>query len=198
MIPPIVWSFLLFALGLILLLLEVFVPSAGILGFLSVTSVIAAIVLAFVYYDLWVGTSFLVVAVLGMPIALAVLMKWWPYTPIGRRILNLPPPDREDPSRDSWTVDPHADLLGKRGTARSLMLPSGSIIVDGHAYDAVSQGMVIEAGQTVEIIETKGNRIVVRPAPEAAQPARRDEGADDVLSRPVDELGLDALEDPLG
>ena len=73
------------------------------------------------------------------------------------------------------------------------MLPSGAVMVEGQTIDALSEGMPIEAGQRVRVIEVRGNRVVVRPADDDEQP----DPDDDVLSRPIESLGLDSLEDPL-
>src|SRR5689334_11983223 len=58
---PLVWSVVLLLLGLALLALEVFLPSGGILGFLSISSLIAAVVLAF-HRGAQTGFIFLLVA----------------------------------------------------------------------------------------------------------------------------------------
>ena len=46
---PMIWAVLLMALGLSFAALEIFIPSAGILGFLSVASIIGSVFLAFSY-----------------------------------------------------------------------------------------------------------------------------------------------------
>jgi hypothetical protein len=46
----------------------------------------------------------------------------------------------------------------------------------------------------VVVVEVKANRVVVRPA-EDHRPLGRNE--DDVLSQPLDALGLDQLDEPL-
>jgi membrane-bound serine protease (ClpP class) len=86
-------------------------------------------------------------------------------------------------------------LLGKFGVAKSKMLPSGAVVVDGRTYDAVSRGNPIEPGETVRVISVSGNRIVVAPADpqQAAQAAT----SNDVLNQPIDALGLDAFDEPL-
>jgi membrane-bound ClpP family serine protease len=55
------------------------------------------------------------------------------------------------------------DLIGKRGTARGTMLPSGIVVINGKPYDAVSEGTPIEAGQTVLVVSVSTQRLVVRP-----------------------------------
>jgi membrane-bound serine protease (ClpP class) len=83
-------------------------------------------------------------------------------------------------------------LVGKIGVTKSVMLPSGAVVIDGQTIDALTEGIPIEAGQRVRVIEVRGNRVVVRAAEDDETVA-----TDDVRSRPIESLGLDSLEDPL-
>ena len=87
-------------------------------------------------------------------------------------------------------------MVGKVGTARTPMLPSGAISIDGRTIDAVSQGLAIDPGARVVVVEVKANRVVVRPAADGERPSGP-KGVEDVLSQPLDALGLDPLDDPL-
>ena len=91
--------------------------------------------------------------------------------------------------------EPRRELVGKIGIARSKMLPSGAVEIEGHMIDAVSQGQAIEPGQYVVVLEVRSNRVVVRPAEDDEQRGGRN--PDDLLSRPIDELGFESLDDPL-
>jgi membrane-bound serine protease (ClpP class) len=91
--------------------------------------------------------------------------------------------------------DPRRALIGRVGVARSKMLPSGAVEIDGRLVDAISQGMAIDPEQYVVVMEVRGNRVVVRPANDDEHPDRR--RADDLLSRPIEELGIESLDDPL-
>jgi hypothetical protein len=62
--------------------------------------------------------------------------------------------------------------------------------------DAISQGVAIEPGQYVVVTEVRANRVVVRPAKENERPGKPTNPAD-VLSRSIEELGIESLEDPL-
>jgi membrane-bound ClpP family serine protease len=195
-LDPLVWSALLMLVGCLLIVLEVFIPSGGILGFLAATAVFSAIVLAFYHEGRIVGFAFVAVAVVGTPVILALALKYWPRTPLGRRfLLGLPTPEEASPDDERHRA--LKALIGKQGTARSPMLPSGAISVDGRTIDAVSQGMPIDAGQRVVIIEVKANRVVVRPVDDREQPRGDREDGQDVLSQPLDALGLEPLDDPL-
>ena len=188
---PLALCVILFALGCALVVFEVFIPSGGILGFLAGVLIIASIILAFRYRGVTSGAIFLIVAVLAVPTLIGLAFKYWPQTPMGKAFLGELP--------DEMEILPHEarrELVGKVGIARTKMLPSGAIEVDGNMYDAVSRGVAIEPGQRIVVCEVKGNRVMVRPAAEKDdQPPRPDPG--DLLSRSIDELGIESIDDPL-
>ncbi len=188
---PLAWSALLLILGLALVVVEVFIPSGGILGFLSIASLVSGIILAFYHRGAETGFIFLAVTAVTVPTALALAFRWWPNTPMGRRLL-LDIPTSEEVLPDSAQRRSLRQLVGKLGVAKSVMLPSGAVLIDGEKIDALSEGMSIEAGQRVRVVEVRGNRVVVRPTSDAER-----QSSDDVLSQPIESLGLDSLEDPL-
>jgi len=193
-VDPIVWSALLLLVGCGLVVLEVFIPSGGILGFLAIASVFTAVGLAFYHRGPSVGFTYLIIALVAIPATILVAFKYWPMTPIGRRfLLGLPTGEEVSPEDDRQRA--LKGLLGKVGVAKCAMLPSGAISLDGQTVDAISRGMPIEAGQRVVVVEVKANRVVVRPAKEGEQQDAR--GDDDVLSQPLDALGIDGLDEPL-
>jgi membrane protein implicated in regulation of membrane protease activity len=110
---------------------------------------------------------------------------------MGRRLL-LDVPTSEEVLPDTPQRRALRQLVGRTGVAKSVMLPSGAVMVDGHAIDAISEGMPIEIGQRIRVIEVRGNRVVVRPADDEA-PA----DPNDVLSRPIESLGIEGLDEPL-
>ena len=195
-IPDIAWALLLMLIGCALVVLEVFIPSGGIISILSAVAFIAAIVLAswegpttgpFTGLMFAAGTVFLV------PVLLATAFKYWPRTPMGRAFLGDLPTDKE-----VLTEDPRRTLIGRVGVARSKMLPSGAVEVDGQMLDAVTQGQAIEPGTYIVVTEVRANRVVVRPAGHDQRPSNQNaRDIQDILSRPIDELGIESLEDPL-
>jgi membrane-bound ClpP family serine protease len=160
------------------------------LGFLSIASLLTSIILAFYHRGAEVGFLFLTITAVLVPTVLTLAFRWWPHTPMGRRLL-LDVPTSEEVLPDSPQRRSLRQLVGKTGVAKNMMLPSGAVVVDGQTIDALSEGMPIEAGQRVRVIEVRGNRVVVRPADDLPQTT------DDVLSQPIESLGLDSLEDPL-
>lgn len=187
---PLAWSALLLFLGLTLVVLEVFVPSGGMLGFLSIGALTASIILAFYHRGAAAGFLFLAITAAAVPTMLAFAFRWWPKTPMGRRLL-LEVPTSEEVLPDSPQRRSLRQLQGKLGVAKTVMLPSGAVLIDGQTIDALSEGPPIEAGQRVRVIEVHGNRVVVRAADDAPL------SPDDVLSQPIESLGIDGLDDPL-
>ncbi len=156
------WALLLLLLGLVFLVLEFFVPSGGVLGVLCALSLLAAVVVGFMAGP-WTGLGVLITEGVVVPAALMAAVKWWPHTPIGRLILIPRPQSPDEVLPDTEAYRGLKGLVGKRGTARGMMLPSGLIVIDGKSYDAVSEGSPIEAGQTVLVVAISTQRLVVRP-----------------------------------
>ena len=201
MIDPWIWSATLMLLALGLVVMELFIPSGGALGFLAVCSVVGAVFLSFYNYEnSLVGFAFVAIAVIGTPIVFAVAIKYWPETSIGKAVL----PDvisGDEALPDNEQLRLLRSLEGQVGITKSKMLPSGGVRIDGRTIDAVSEGMPIDEGQAVRVIKVSGMRVIVRPLDpdEVAEheASQREANPDDVLSRPVEDLGLDSLDEPL-
>ncbi len=189
------WPIGLILLGLVLLALEAFIPSAGLLGILSAVAILAGIVMAFISGGLAVGTAFLGVTVLAVTSTIAALIRWWPATPLGKLILIDPRPAEEVVP----DLTPLQQLVGQVGQTRVLMLPSGMIDVEGRTYDAITAGPSIEKGIWVEVTSVRGRNLVVRPiSDEIAHQLRSTQAlSPDPLSRPVDDVVPDPFSDPL-
>lgn len=197
---PFYWALALLALGLALIVAEVFIPSGGALGVLAAMAIVGAVVVAFTA-GIRSGASVLAATALLVPLVLYLAVKFWPQTPLGRLILiQLPKSDREVlPQNADGDLE---ELVGRLGRAKSKMLPSGIVRIDGRNYDAVARGVAIEAGETVKVIGVRLNRIVIAPTAETLPPKQEeaqqeDASEEDLLSRPIDALGLDPLDDPL-
>ncbi len=179
---------LLLIAGLGLAVLEVFVPSAGVLGFLSVSAVIASVVIAFFNGGPSAGFPFLVLAAAGLPGAFALALYLLPRTSMGQRVI-LGPPTSDEVLPDD--AERQRQLIGKIGVTQSVMLPSGRVKIEGQLYDALSEGLPIEAGQTVAVVNLRGGSLVVRPS--KAAPTPKSEGS--LLDRPFESFGVDPFQD---
>jgi membrane-bound ClpP family serine protease len=177
------WAIVLMLVSLGFLVLETFIPSYGVLGFFSAASAVGGIALAFSTGPTQ-GAIVLGAALVVFPLALYYGFKWWPNTPVGRRVL-LRVPTEEEVLPDTPQLRQLRQLVGKVGRAKTVMLPSGPVVIEGRTYDCVSEGMAIEAGQAVKVIEVRGMRVVVRAV---------DEGTPGQSSQPRELPPLDAVD----
>lgn len=179
------------AIGVVLV--EFFVPSAGVLGIVAALLWAAAIYFGF-QDSLASGALIMALGVIAIPMLLYGWVKVWPYTPLGRRIL-LDDLTTEDVMPKGSHYEKTSGLKGQLGVARSKMLPSGQVVIDGLKYDAVSEGFAIEAGDPVIVSDVRGNRIYVEPYDgDPDQLPARDRN---VFDQPIEDLGIDPIDDPL-
>lgn len=187
---PLTWAIILMIAGCGLVVLEVFIPSGGILSFFSAIAIVASVVMAF-RSNMTTGLGFIALTFAAVPATLGLAIKYWPRTPMGKAFLG-----ELKSSKELSPVDTRSELIGKVGIAKSVMLPSGSVLIEGQYIDAISQGAAIELGQAVVVAEVSANRVVVRVA-DADEASRLVQDPRDVFSTPIEELGIDSLEDPL-
>ena len=192
---PLSWALILLGLGFLVIFLELFIPSAGVLGIIAAACLISGIVLGFMH-SAQTGLLMMLGVLITLPVMFSMMVKIWPHTPIGKRVL-IGPQSREDVIPTGEYYDEIQSLVGRLGIAKTKMLPSGIVIIDGKKYDAVTDGLPMDAGDTIKVNAIKGNRIVVSKYDGESSTDNDLPATDnDILSRPLEELGLD--EDPLG
>ena len=199
---------LLLLAGLGVMVLEVFVPSGGILGFASVAALLAGIVTAFVALGPLAGLVAVAVVLVAAPALLGLALKVFPETPLGRRVMP-PPPDAAELVPDADRRRRARALVGRTGRVGGDLVPWGRVEIEGDQFDAVSEGGPIDAGAAVEVVAAQGTAVVVRvavaaapPRPAAGQPAEsaRAEQADPAgptpLSRTFEDFEFDRVDAP--
>ncbi len=149
----------------LLLIAEFFLPTGGLLGTAAAATLIATIMIAF-SHSMAAGVAVLGFVLVTTPAVLFGMLRVWPHTPIGRRMLNRRPGELSAQPTQRTIADgtPIAELVGRIGTAKTDMLPSGMIVIEGTKLDAVSTGMPIDAGTTILVASVEGKRIHVRAA----------------------------------
>ena len=154
-----VGAILLFLVGLILILLEIFViPGFGVTGVLGILSVLTSLIMASPDFSQAVLTlsCSLIAAILIIIFTLKnkKTRKVW-----GKLILSHKMETKEGyvSHNDSLTA-----FGGKRGTALTTLRPAGTAEIEGKRLDVITSGEFIEAGSGVEVILVEGARVVVR------------------------------------
>jgi membrane-bound ClpP family serine protease len=155
------WALLFLSLAVILFIVEIFVPSGGILGILSALALIVGVVMLF-RIDTSLGMAGAIVSLIAIPIALMIAMKAWPHTPIFRLLVLSEAQARATADDNDAAVSPHADLLGREGVAATDLRPAGICVVNGRRLDALADGPMIDAGQPVKVVHVDGMTLKVR------------------------------------
>jgi membrane-bound serine protease (ClpP class) len=153
---------ILLAIGVILLIGELLLPTGGMLGVIGVGAALAAIVAAGMR-NAWAAAFLTLALALATPLFWTLAIKLWPRTFVGRRMM-LPPVDNTPP--------PAPVTVGQTGVAVSELRPMGICEFDtgGPAgqtggrvrVEAHSEHGIVEPGKTVRVVALVNNRPTVR------------------------------------
>ncbi|MFQ5494450.1 MAG: nodulation protein NfeD [Phycisphaerae bacterium] len=173
-----VWEVLFIVLGVLLIALEVFViPGFGIAGISGVALLIVGLLATFVqddpgrsfplYFPTLPGAMYhvkmafltLVSATGASIVGMIMLSKFLPRMPFFGRIVPPNPIPSEVQTADSYRG---MARVGDIGESVGPLRPAGKARLGGMLVDVVTQGDYIEAGVRLEIIEHRGNQVVVR------------------------------------
>lgn len=154
----ITFAVFLFALCAMLLVLEIFIPSLGLLTVLALICLGGGIVLFFQISESvgWVGVW---TAAVLIPVVWMIVYKLLPKTKIGR-ILEL------KKCEDALPGIPDQDKLnaleGCTGVVFSPLRPVGVCVFDGKKVVCVSETGFLRKDTNVKVIDVEGNKVTVR------------------------------------
>lgn len=152
---------LFYAVGLLFLVAEVFLPSHGVLTLAGLGFLIAAIYRTFGTYGEQVGLFAILGCMVLLPTFAYVAIKYWRQTPIGRKIA---PPNPILTNADVGVpVEELSELIGKTGTTTTPLHPVGICEFDGKRISCVAQFGSVEAGVPVVGIKLRSGNLAVRP-----------------------------------
>ncbi|PKR85114.1 NfeD family protein [Heyndrickxia camelliae] len=150
-------SLILFVLGVVLIIAELFLPGA-IAGFLGVLAIIGSLLMAGGNL-LHTGIS-IIIALLITIIAMIIMIKVF-----GRRMKlfkKIVLQDSVSTEKGYVSNKSRIDLLDKIGKTITPLRPAGTIDIEGERLDVVTEGGFIAAGVYVKVIKVEGVRIIVR------------------------------------
>ncbi|MFN8636994.1 MAG: NfeD family protein [Chloroflexota bacterium] len=150
--PDVLLAILLLGLGIVLVVLEIHLPTHGILGVGGVAGAGLG------------GFLLLAPAATSAPVLAALVANGWPLTIASSTFAALG-------GTVMWTglrarrlpvVDPLARLSGAEGVAASTLAPDGTVLVFNERWSAVTEGRPIEPGERIEVVARQGLRLRVR------------------------------------
>lgn len=145
--------------GAFLLVLEVFIPSFGLLSCCAIASIVAGVWLFFKVSVAtgWIGVGISVVLV---PVTWIIAYRMLPKTRFGKSvILKGPQRDKGDAIADT---DSLKELLGKTGVVVSPLRPVGMCEFSGTRYECVAETGFVEKDMTVKVIHVEETQLTVR------------------------------------
>ncbi|MEM8756382.1 MAG: NfeD family protein [Planctomycetota bacterium] len=166
--PMLIWGLTLIAVAILLLVVELFIPSGGVIAAVSGVVGISGVVCLFLMDEngpLW-GTAGILTLLVLFPSAFFVWAKLLPTTSFGRALIGEVP-EEERREREHQEIDERLRLealVGKRGLALTDLRPVGTIEIDGERFDALTEGVAVTRGQPVRVTAFRANQLRVRPA----------------------------------
>ena len=151
----------LFIIGLIAIIVELFVPAGGIIGFIGIGLIISSVVSAYSKFGSIIGTVFLMSGVILLPIFFGVAFKIFPHTFFGK-IFILRDSQKKEEGFSSHEEEKFKVILNKEGISITQLRPIGLAIVDDKKYNVTTTGEFIDKDEKIRVIKVEGNKIVVR------------------------------------
>ncbi len=155
------WGFGLIGLGVLLTVIDIFVPTAGVLSLTALAISIAGAACLWNHSAMFglIGTALIV---FGGPTLFFVGLNLMPHTPLGRKLVL----GAEDPGADRAppAPDPMLALIGQEGVVTTDLRPVGTVRIDNMKYDALAESTLIRAGERVRVVSiADGGTVKVRP-----------------------------------
>ncbi|MDZ7743930.1 MAG: NfeD family protein [Bacteroidota bacterium] len=166
------WEILIFIVGLVLIAVEIFaIPGFGIPGITGITLLVTALALSlvgnvgfdfsYVPFNEIVKAFFLVIVSIFLAIigALFATRKMLTTTAFGN--LALADVQRKE---DGFTFSDklYVSVIGKEGVAKTVLRPSGKVLIDDEVYDATALSGFIDKGSPIIVRDYVNGQLMVR------------------------------------
>ncbi len=150
-------------IGIILLIVEVFMPGFGLPGIAGLLLLGVSIVMTWMSHGAYAGLGATLVVLAIGGIVLSLSLKSATSGRISRSALILKDTTqtpREEPKLER--------LIGVEGVSQTVLRPAGIALVDGQRINVVTRGEFIGKDEQVVIEEIEGARVIVRRVKEAS------------------------------
>ncbi|MFW6137862.1 MAG: NfeD family protein [Spirochaetota bacterium] len=163
---------ILFLAGLVLLIVEIFIiPGFGVAGIAGILAIVTSLVLSMQGFIIpefeWErdvlkrNVTVVVTSLVSALVIFGIMAYFLPRLRLFSRLAL----SASQTAEQGYTVQTSAEKqgwIGKRGIAVTTLRPSGKARFGDEVMYVETEGEYVEAGRSVEVIETSGNRIVVR------------------------------------
>ena len=146
----------LFALGVILLALEIIVPGA-VLGTVGGLLMLGGVVAAFLNLGSTGGMVATIVALVLLGVTFYLEMVWLPKSRMAKHLSM----DATIDSVSQPALAKESEVVGREATALSTLAPTGFVQVDGRRYEASCRSGYAAAGETLRVVGLDAFRLIV-------------------------------------
>lgn len=164
---------LLFLIGLILILLEIFViPGFGLTGILGLLFAVSGLSLALVdnslissldsnaIHDMLVAAALVII---GLTIGIFGSMALSHFLTTSKRTPAMALHKEMTAEEGYIGVQPLSpELVGREGIAETVLRPSGKVVIDGMSYDAVALGAMVAKGARIVVAKIESSQLYVK------------------------------------
>jgi membrane-bound serine protease (ClpP class) len=140
--------------------IELLLPTGGLLAVLCIACAIASITLGFMH-DATFGMVLLALYSVAAPFMLMFGLRVATKSPLGRRLVL----SAEIPARmgGESAAAPALPSVGDTGEALTPLRPAGFARIGGRRVDATAEGDLIDAGTAIEVVSVRDGQVRVRP-----------------------------------
>lgn len=166
------WEILIFVIGIVLLLLEIFViPGFGVAGVAGIICILTGLILSLVNNNLFhlPGGIMEAIGPVMFRVTMTLLIGFTILYFVGGSIFNFPLFNQmvltsEQKSDDGFSIKQQAqtELIGKEGIAITDLRPSGKIEIDDNIYDSIADAEFISKGERVVVTKVEGYSIKIK------------------------------------
>jgi membrane-bound serine protease (ClpP class) len=170
------WEIIVFLVGIVLLLLEIFViPGFGVAGISGIVLIIGALILVMLNNDVFdftfVDGSEIVAAVTSTLVGLiaAIMMMFFGGVRLTQTKVfeKISLPDTQKRSEGYTSNFNQQSYLGMKGITYTVLRPSGKILINDELKDAFTRGEFIDKDKKVEVVDESGTSLKVREIKES-------------------------------
>lgn len=169
------WEILIFIIGVILLLIEIFaIPGFGVAGISGIVLIVTGLTLSMIDN---IGFDFSGVPMNGVVVAFFIVIIASFFSLIGsfyvtRKLFgghtmfgDLALLSTQQTSEGYASSDvQYTAMMGQTGEAFTMLRPAGKVSIDGQVFDAVAQSGFIDKGESIHVVKYENAQLIVRKA----------------------------------
>lgn len=151
------FELILFISGVLLILIELFVPGFGFWGISGISCILVSL-----FLTLGSDTAALSLLVISLVVAILIFVLIIKFLPSSQLWSKMILKDSETKLDGFSSSNDYSSYVGKEGIVLTLLRPAGLVDIDGVQLDVISEGQYVEPGTRIKVVSVSGSRILVK------------------------------------